>query len=134
MRSMEEVYAEIKTIEANLQIELSRIRGEKLPSGGEIMANMILGQTKPDYKLGVTHAGNWPAWALAALEYETFHRDFGNRSSGVTLKFFISDEELDIWIADENQHIADIDYAYRLQGKKYSWDWGPVFEGSVGLG
>jgi hypothetical protein len=101
------------------------------------LASMILSTIAPRGKhepLDVMKQGHWPAWAMFAIEIETFHRDFGNRSGGKSVRFFSSQEEMDFDMAEEHSHIANIDYAYSAHVKVYEWDLGPEYKRTQYLG
>lgn len=103
----------------------------------QALTQTILAQAQPKSmwpNADITWPGNWPASAVCGIEYETHHRDFGNRSGGKTSVYFDTVEEYREWLMDEQRHIRNIDYAYSVSGKYYEWDWGPVLKDSFHLG
>jgi hypothetical protein len=123
------------TIEASRAVS-DRIEA-KLKPKPVTLASMILATIEPrapHAPVDVMKQSHWPADAMFAIEVETFHRDFGNRSGGKSVRFFRSQEEMDLDLTEEETHIANIDYAYSAHIKVYEWDLGPEYKRTTYLG
>ncbi len=125
---------DITEVQERIQAMLDFANGVKPKTSAQLIAETVMAKAKPDYKAGISHGGNWPNWAMAAIEVERFHRSFGNMSSGKEHIFFATYEEIDEWLRLEQNHICSIDYAYSVYGTKWSWDLGPENMGGFSLG
>lgn len=126
--------ADIMSVQARLQAMLDFANGKVPKSAAQEVVESVLSKARPNRSAGASHGGNWPVWAEAAIESESFHRDFGNRSSGVTVHYFASEKDADQWVVEEQQHIRDIDYAYSVRARRWGWDLGPEDKGHIYLG
>lgn len=101
------------------------------------IVSAILAQTQPRAmwpQSDILWPGNWPVDAVLGIVYTTNHRSFGNQECTAKPVYFNSIDEYRQWLADEQAHICDIDYAYSLHGELYEWDWGPVLKDRIHLG
>ena len=134
---MLKTYATVRQLEEELAEEIARLRGDPIQlteKPGVSLAKEILKGIEPNKSLGIKHQGKWPNWAVCAVEYETHHRDFGNKPSGKRTVFFESEEDRKAWLLEEHQAIADRDWCYSMRGDLYKWDLGPEREAPFSLG
>lgn len=101
------------------------------------IVSAILAQTKPKamWPLSdIIHPGNWPVSAVMAIEVEGFHQNTGNRSGGKRIVYFDSITAYNMWMAEENLYVEEIDPWYSSRIEVYEWDWGPVHQSTHFVG
>ena len=101
------------------------------------IVSAIMAQTKPKAMWplsNITHPGNWPVSAVMAIEFESFHRNTGDRSGGKRIVYFNSIEDYNLWMVEENMYIQEVDPYYYCHIDVYEWEWGPVLQSKQYLG
>jgi len=86
----------------------------------------VRAQITPNAKLGLSHQGNWPAWATFAVEYALTHTKGGVEYPGPTNHAYFSDFTEYVEWADTRRSWVNQTPSLSFEIRLYEWDLGPT--------